>query len=147
LNGVNGTGWAIFYGFGGSQTTGGQSGSSGTEFAPGTPGIFYTGGTAAYCGGGGGGGYYGGGGAAYSNHSGSACGSGGGGSSFISGYAGCNAIDVSGNHTGQPNHFSGYVFANGQMITGNNSMPIPSGGTETGHSGNGYARIIFISTQ
>jgi len=75
---------------------------------------------------------------------------GGGGSSFISGYPGCNAISelsTSTNiiHTGSPNHYSGYVFTNMQMIAGDSSMPAPSGGTETGHTGNGYARITFVS--
>ena len=31
------------------------------------------------------------------------------------------------------------------MTAGNASMPTPGGGTETGHSGNGYARITFVS--
>lgn len=61
-----------------------------------------------------GGGYYGGGTGYYA-------GSGGGGSSFISGYYGCNAIDINGNHTGQPNHYSGYVFINGYMQQGGNN--------------------------
>jgi hypothetical protein len=90
---------------------------------------------------GGGGGYYGG----YAEN----C-AGSGGSSFISGYAGCNAISESSTsaniiHTGSPNHYSGYVFTNMKMIAGNSSMPSPSGGTETGHTGNGYARITFVS--
>ena len=88
---------------------------------------------------GGGSGYYGGGG---SMHSQSAA----GGSSFISGYPGCDAISeesTSGNiiHTGQPNHYSGMVFSDPVMKAGNASMPKPTGGNETGHSGNGYARI------
>ena len=90
---------------------------------------------------GGGGGYYGG----YAYHCAAS-----GGSSFISGYTGCNAISESSTstniiHTGSPNHYSGYVFTNMQMIAGNSSMPAPSGGTETGHTGNGYARITFVS--
>jgi hypothetical protein len=66
---------------------------------------------------GGGGGYYGGGGGVTSAYcvGGSA---GGGGSSFISGYTGCNAINSSGTVTGQPNHYSGYVFSNGYMEAG-----------------------------
>ncbi|WP_024990718.1 glycine rich domain-containing protein [Segatella albensis] len=73
-----------------------------------------------------------------------------GGSSFISGYPGCNAISESSTedniiHTGQPNHYSGYVFSNSVMIAGNASMPKPKGGTEQGHSGDGYAIISWIS--
>lgn len=90
----------------------------------------------------GGGGYYGGG----------ACGhcGGSGGSSFISGYSGCNAITEESTesnitHTGSSNHYSGLVFTNMTMTAGNAIMPAPGGDTETGHSGNGYARITFVS--
>ncbi len=64
-----------------------------------------------------GGGYFGGGGGVTSayNVGGS---SGGGGSSFISGYSGCNAVNISGALTGQPNHYSGIVFTNASMQTG-----------------------------
>ncbi len=42
---------------------------------------------------------------------------------------------------------SGYIggVTDGQTIAGNSSMPAPSGGIEIGHSGNGYARITFVS--
>ena len=88
---------------------------------------------------GGGGGYYGGYAIAYV---------GSGGSSFISGHTGCNAISSSSTstnivHTGQPNHYSGYVFTNTVMKAGNEVMPSPTGGTETGHSGNGYCKITW----
>ena len=71
-----------------------------------------------------------------------------GGSSFISGHTGCNAIKESSTssnivHTGQPNHYSGYVFTNTVMKAGNESMPSPTGGTETGHNGNGYCKITW----
>ena len=74
----------------------------------------------------------------------------GGGSSFISGYPGCDAISESSTenniiHTGQANHYSGYVFNNGVMIDGGSSMPTHDGeGTMIGNSGNGYAKITFI---
>ena len=98
--------------------------------------------------GGGGGGYYGG----CSYHGDRISGiddySGGGGSSFISGHSGCNAINQNSTstkitHTGQPNHYSGYVFTNTVMKAGNEVMPSPTGGTETGHSGNGYCKITW----
>ncbi|MEG1363094.1 MAG: glycine rich domain-containing protein [Clostridia bacterium] len=81
----------------------------------------------------GGGGYYGGGGASsdlskYNDYDDSG---GGGGSSFISGYPGCNAIDVSGYHTNQPVHFSGLSFIN-MTITGANNY------------GNGKAKITRV---
>ena len=98
-----------------------------------------------YFGSGGGSGYYGGG-AGSVNHY--VVGTGAGGSSFISGYVGCDAISsesTEGNiiHTGQPNHYSGYVFTNSVMIDGGSVMPSPSGGTEIGHEGNGYCIITW----
>ena len=97
--------------------------------------------------GGGGNGYYSGG---SGGHGMGTVGSGAGGSSFISGYQGCDAITEESTesnimHTGQPNHYSGLVFTNTTMTAGNASMPNPSGGKEPGHSGNGYARITFVS--
>ena len=73
---------------------------------------------------------------------------GAGGSSFISGHTGCNAINSSStenniSHSGSPNHYSGKVFTNTVMKAGNESMPSTSGGTETGHSGNGYCKITW----
>ena len=67
-------------------------------------------------------------------------------SSFISGYTGCNAVKQDGTPSGSPNHYSGKVFRNGQMIAGNSGMLNPRGsGTITGNSGNGYARITLVS--
>ena len=96
---------------------------------------------------GGGGGYYGGG---HGVHPGNGWTGGGGGSSFISGYTGCDAIAESSTeghiiHTGQANHYSGKVFTNSVMIDGGSIMPKPKGGTETGHTGNGYCIISWIS--
>ncbi len=121
---------------------------------PGTDGIFGKGGRGGTWGGGGGAGYYGGAGGSNrprnaisdTNEGGEIAG--GGGSSFISGHTGCNAIKESSTssniiHTGQPNHYSGYVFTNTIMKAGNEVMPSPSGGTETGHSGNGYCKITW----
>ena len=90
---------------------------------------------------GGGGGYYAGG---SGDHVG-----GSGGSSFISGYSGCDAISESSTekaivHTGQPNHYSGLVFTDTQMIDGAHVMPSPNGGSETGHSGDGACIISWF---
>jgi hypothetical protein len=69
----------------------------------------------------------------------------GGGSSCISGYTGCNAIDESGNPTGQPNHYSGLIFTNTVMTAGNATMPTLDGtSTMTDNKGNGYAKISLI---
>lgn len=90
---------------------------------------------------GGGGGYYAG---CAGGHVGAS-----GGSSFISGYSGCDAISESSTeqaivHTGQPNHYSGLVFTDTQMIDGANVMPSPNGGTEIGHSGDGACIISWF---
>ena len=111
--------------------------------------------------GGGGGGYYGGSGASGTLAGGSGQG-GGGGSSFISGHNGCDAISKSSTtsnvvHTGQSNHYSGYVFKNTVMIDGygylwttvqSQQTTMPSHNktlTTTGNLGDGYAKITFIS--
>ena len=138
LNGFAGDVWDA--GKGGTQTSGG-SGASGS-FGTSSPGGFGYGGAGSSYACGGGSGYYGGGGGARDKLD----GCGGGGSSFISGHTGCNAITSSSTssnivHTGQPNHYSGYVFTNTVMKAGNEVMPSPTGGTETGHSGNGYCKI------
>ncbi len=91
----------------------------------------------------GGGGYYGGGGSTCTS------GGGGGGSSFISGMSGMNAISASSTstniiHTGQTNHYSGKVFTSIVAAAGNETMKSPNGDIQTGHSGNGYAKITYL---
>ncbi|MFD0589097.1 glycine-rich protein [Paenibacillus sp. GCM10027627] len=100
-------------GFGGTQTAGGTGGSQGS-LGQGGNGVT---GTDGYSGGGGGGGYYGGGGAS-TDHSYVDDGGGGGGSGYIGG------------------------VANGSTLDGDQSMPNPLGGNQTGQSGNGYVRIF-----
>ena len=85
-------------------------------------------------GGAGGGGWYGGSGS-YPDSSGDDDRGGGGGSGFV--WTGSNA--PSGYLLG-----SEYYLTNASTIAGNASMPSISGGTETGHTGNGYARITAI---
>jgi len=74
---------------------------------------------------------------------------GGGGSSFISGMSGCIAMAEDGTQNSSINYMTIngtiYSFTSPVMIDGASSMPAPLGGTETGHSGNGYARITFVS--
>jgi len=144
---VNGPNDPLSIATGATQTQGGIGGSGFSNGNNGTFGIGGNGNNTGKYGSGGGGGYYGGGGGSYAHN---IVGSGAGGSSFISGYLGCDAIDESSTedniiHTGQPNHYSGYVFTNSVMIDGGSTMPSPSGGTETGHGGNGYAIISWIS--
>lgn len=143
-----------------SRATGGTQVSGGlgdvTTGLNGLPGSFGLGGNVVQTnlglGGGGGSGYYGGG---SGGTQGDYVGAGAGGSSFISGHAGCDAINISGSHTGQPNHYSGKVFKETQMIDGNGYrwtivkdslllMPRPTGGTYangSGHVGSGYCKI------
>ena len=111
--------------YGGSQIAGGQYkvGSNGAN--NGVYGSFGTGAYANTCAAGGGSGYYGGG-SQYTS-------GGGGGSSFISGYDGCNAIDVNGNHTGQSVHFSGLKFVNTVMKGGGEAID--------GRLSTGYGKI------
>ena len=143
LNGQDAYGTKIWTwaGTGGSQTSGGivtTEGLCGGFFGKGGAGRGANSGNDG--GAGGGSGYYGG--------SGGITDSGSGGSSFISGYPGCNAIAESSTedniiHTGQANHYSGYIFSNPVMIDGGSVMPKPGGGTETGHSGDGYCIITW----
>jgi hypothetical protein len=130
LNGISGGGG------GGTQTAGGAGGSNGMAAQAGSFGQGSDGSRSH----GGGGGYYGGGGA-------DASGGGGSGSSFISGHTGCNAINATGVHTGQPNHFSGLRFISTLMIAGNASMPNPRGNNNLiGNGNNGFIRITVLET-
>ena len=124
-------------------------------------GSFGTGGsTSSTWGGGGGAGYYGGGAGADS-----ATGNGGaGGSSYISGYLGSVAITSSSDRTPRKDknntvctealalnditcsyHYSGKIFSETVMKSGSEEMTSPTGSSETGHLGNGYARITFVN--
>lgn len=161
LNGINGLatydGGSYCLGEGATQLSGGKV-SANCKYASNYGGGSVTGGF-GYGGSnndvstGGGSGYYGG------SRSGHVC-SAGGGSSYISGHAGCDAIAESSTsssivHTGQPNHYTGIVFTNTEIIDGQGyawtntrgsyvGQIQPNGTTATGHSGNGYARITYI---
>lgn len=86
---------------------------------------------------GGGGGYYGG--KALTTGANNA---GGGGSSFVSGYAGVNAVNSSNNHTDNTIHFSGIYFQDVEMYSGNQTN-IPAGNSD----GSGMARITYIGNE
>ncbi len=137
-------------GKGGSQVSGGAKGNnvhngtgiaySGT-FGQGGNNDSVSGGLGA---GGGGGGYYGGGAGGATQNGGSGQG-GGGGSSFISGYKDCNAIKEDGTPSNQPNHYSGIIFRNTLMLSGNEEMPNPrEEGVMNGNFENGYVRITLL---
>ena len=108
------------------------------------PGIF---GSAGYppssndYGGFGGGGYYGG--TSYDMAY-----AGSGGSSFISGHKGCDAVKNISNqiiHSGYNIHYSNLVFFNTQMIAGNKTIPLPTGGEGIWDSSKGVFRITMFN--
>ncbi|MBQ6726353.1 MAG: hypothetical protein IJQ89_07220, partial [Bacteroidales bacterium] len=134
LTGGNGNGSSGRWGSGGTQTAGGAV-ATGTNSWGGTlnPGAFGIGGYAVNAGysNGGGGGWYGGG-----------CsipdGGAGGGSGYV--YTAATAS----NYPSGCLLNSSYYLVNAQTIAGNTAFPDTTfnGTTETGHEGNGYARII-----
>jgi len=137
---------------GGKQNAGGVNRLGTTTY--GNPGVFGRGGhfnqvNSPFIAAGGGGGWYGGGGGA---HASATIGgvfalavTGGGGSSFISGHAGCNAVNEDGTHRNNPTHYSNLVFTETIMIDGRNSMPNPRGaGNIVGNSGHGFVRITGV---
>lgn len=149
---------------GGTQTAGGNGGES--SYIPSTSydgngfngGFGYGGGGQDMYKSGGGSGYYGGGSSGVTRPR---AGSGAGGSSFISGHSGCNAVSNESSsssiiHTGNSQHYSGYVFSNTIMIDGAGynwttnigskiNMPTHDGlSTMTGNTGNGHAKITYL---
>lgn len=130
-NGGNGSfGNVARYGQGGSQTSGGATGicqNGETLYASGFGNGGYT--YNSTYGNGGGGGWYGGGAA-------SADASAGGGSGYV--------LTSSSSKPGGYLLGSQYYMTNAATYAGNTSFTSTSGGTETGHSGNGYARITVV---
>lgn len=119
-----------------------QSGYGASQTAPGTNGSFGQGGAATtsgtnykYGSGGGGGGWYGGGACSSYSDSTDYRGYNGGGSGFV--WTGENAPD--GYLLGAE-----YYLTNALTIAGNQAFAGPTGTEETGHSGNGYARITVL---
>lgn len=127
----------------GAQQGGGTSGKGqypGTQSSAGNGGAFGLGANQEttnyrYCAGAGGGGWYGGGtghsdtSTGYVNYS-------GGGSGFV---------NISANASYRPSGYTGLQLDSGTTKDGSTSFESTSGGTETGHSGNGYARITVLS--
>ena len=125
-----------------SQQGGGTSGRgqySGTQNSAGSGGAFGLGANQTttnyrYDAGAGGGGWYGGGtshsdtGTGYVNYS-------GGGSGFV---------NTAANAGYRPSGYTGLQLESGSTKDGSTSFVSPLGGNETGHSGNGYARITVL---
>jgi hypothetical protein len=87
-----------------------------------------------YDSGAGGGGWYGGG-SSYSDSSTSYINSSGGGSGFV---------NTPANASYRPSGYTGLELESGSTKDGATSFPSTSGGTETGHSGNGYCKITVL---
>lgn len=129
-------------GVGGGTSGGGYSSSYyGTQSAAGSGGSFGQGANQTitgyrYCSGAGGGGWYGGGGGKYSDSSMTYCKYSGGGSGFV---------NTAANSSYRPSEYTGLQLDSGTTYAGNTSFTSISGSTETGHSGNGYARITRLT--
>lgn len=122
----------VYHGTGGKQTTFGTGGSSEEPNRYSVQAKFGCGASASNStdvAPGGGGGWYGGG-----LH----CDSAGGGSGYV--YTPTTAS----NYPSGCLLNSAYYLSNAQTIAGNQSFSSPTGGTETGHSGNGYVRITKL---
>ena len=130
----------IGYAGGGVNGVGYSSSYYGTQTSAGVEGSFGNGGTQAsaislYCAGAGGGGWYGGGtewGQAYSSYINRS----GGGSGFV---------NTAASASNRPSGYTGLQLDSGETKAGNTSFPSTGGSTETGHAGNGYARITRIN--
>lgn len=123
----------VYHGTGGKQTTFGTGGSSEQPNRYSVQAKFGCGASASNStdvAPGGGGGWYGGG-----LH----CDSAGGGSGYV--YTPTTAS----NYPSGCLLNSAYYLSNAQTIAGNQSFSSPTGGTETGHSGNGYVRITKLT--
>lgn len=84
----------------------------------------------------GGGGWYGGGNNAGSNTNMDEPGAIGGGSGFV---------NTAASASNRPSGYTGLQLDSGETKDGNTSFPSTSGGNETGHSGNGYAKITRLA--
>ena len=107
------------YSKGGTQSSGG-AGASGHSSNGYAGGFGYGGGGSGEAAGGGGAGWYGGGGSGY-----------------------CGAAEDEGGGGGGSSYMSN-TLTNTKTIAGSASLPAPQGGNETGHAGNGYARITLV---
>jgi len=127
------SGGSSISGYGGTQTSAGTSGS----FGQGANG-YISGYNYKYASGGAGGGWYGGG--AIQQHSDSTNyrSYNGGGSGYV--YTSSTAS----NYPSGCLLNSSYYLTDASTIAGNTSFPSTSGATETGHTGNGYARITVV---
>lgn len=139
--------YTYYSGQGGSQTSGGAGGTAEDEAYYGNAGIFGQGGntgaryqsTSIYANGAGGGGWYGGGAAgAYKGSTNNRYAGGAGGSGYV--YTEASAARYPEGCLLNSN----YYLINASTHAGNTTFESPSGISETGHKGNGYAKITFV---
>jgi len=135
------TSYDYAYGYAGGGTTGAGYSSTyqGKQNAAGSNGSFGLGANMSitnymFCGGAGGGGWYGGG-NSYTDGTLSYVRYSGGGSGFV---------NTAANASYRPSGYTGLQLDSGTTYAGNTTFTSTSGGSETGHSGNGYARITRI---
>ncbi len=117
-------------GYGGTQTAGGANSSTYANYTNASFGAGASGSTGQYTLSGGGGGWYGGG-------AGNAA---GGGSGYV--YTASTAANYPAGCLLNSSHY----LANAYTSNCTSTFPAPNGGTEQGHSGNGFARIITGDT-
>ena len=142
--------YAYYSGKGGTQTAGGSGGTAEEKAYYGNAGVFGIGGntgtryqsTSIYSNGAGGGGWYGGGAAGhYNGETNNRYAGGGGGSGYV--YTESTASSY-------PNGCllnDSYYLTNASTHAGNTAFESPTGGTETGHEGNGYAKVTYVGQQ
>lgn len=135
------TGGCSLTGYAGSQTSAGTYGNPGSFGKGGN--TYASGSNYNYGSGGGGGGWYGG--AAIQSFSDSDSGSyrpaNGGGSGYV------YTADTATNYPSSCLLNSSYYLTDAKTIAGNTSFPSTNDDTETGHEGNGYARITVLSVK
>ena len=131
------------YGHGGGLSgVGGMSGYAATQTAAGVNGAFGRGASTGYGdGGGGGGGWYGGGTSQYNSPDqiGYDTQGGGGGSGYVF------TADTASYYPSGCTLAASHQMTNTMLVNGASTMPSPNGTNETGHAGNGFARISKIS--
>ena len=137
-------------GYGGGTSGGPGNSNGGTQTSAGSYGSFGQGAHLAHDGGAGGGGWYGGGSAIGQNTiptsgDGSDSNGGAGGSGWIYTEASYNTWR-NGNATDANKYLltSEYYLTDATTIIGGSTFKSPSGTNETGHTGNGYARITYL---
>lgn len=138
---TNTTSYKVGYVGGGASGGGYSSTYQGRQTAAGTNGAFGKGANqtttsykyASACGGGG---WYGGGGGRYNNSTSSYMQQSGGGSGFV---------NTAANASSRPSSYTGLQLDQGTTYAGSTSFESTSGSTETGHAGDGYARITRVS--